>query len=424
MITIARVCSRFFVPGFLALIFLFISVSSDARPARADAAPALEETNVIGSILSPYKFIQTRVQMVDELVRLKVEPVPAQELLLSRLIVEADFHMRNTGVIAETMRAVFPITDLRCPWVAGPGDWTIREHEVDEDSFTVSLDGQSAPTQEITTTTVVSSVAPGLLLDCTTKWKSFEVTFLPKQDLRIKVGYVLSPGSELAYSWDSFTYILKTGKAWYGSIGRVDISMQLPYSIERDNVLQASPGYQIHENNLTWRWVNLEPESNFNVVVLSPQTHRDLEAVRARLEAHPEDPGAWASLGQIDEQLSRRHDYPAICASAVTREDYVFSTIKNWAYARQAEQAYREAIRLSPDSAEYQTNLAVLLASMSLSGNGGQIWAGFPSVQKTLQSFNRALALGNTGVASYASQSFRNCILGPDDAYPKCACGY
>jgi len=425
---------RFIISLVIEIILMFVGFDRPLQPTRVDAAsmnapvfdtaPALEETNTIGSVLSPYKFIHTRVRMQDEQVHLNLEPLVGSDPLQSRLFITADFHMYNTSSVTETMQAVFPITDLRCPWIAGPGSWTIREHEVDEESFSVSLVGRTAPTQEITTTTVITSGIPGLWLDCTTKWRSFEVTFPPRQDLSISVAYSMSPGTELAYPWDSFTYILKTGKGWYGSIGQVDISMQLPYPVEQDLILHAPAGYRIKEDTLHWRWYDLEPDQDFKVVALSPQAYQSLAAARERLSSNPQDPQSWAGIAEIYEQLSRRYDYFSGCTSSMSREYYTFPEIQNWYYAHSAVEAYRRALRLNPDSADYRSDLAILLASMSLSANHAQIWAGYPSVQLALRAFDQALALAPGEDASHAQESFRYCMLTPEDLFPKCACEF
>ena len=82
-----------------------------ASPALADAGPALEETNTVGSTLNPYHFKKTRVRMVAESVNLVVEAVRKGELLHSRVKVDVDFHMRNTSLTEERMQAVFPLSE-------------------------------------------------------------------------------------------------------------------------------------------------------------------------------------------------------------------------------------------------------------------------------------------------------------------------
>ena len=115
---------------------------------------------------------------------------------------------------------------------------------MDEESFRVWVDEVPAETQPVTTTTTILSEAAGINLECTTQWRSFAVVFPPGRDVRIRVSYTMSPGDELAYPWDSFTYVLKTGEPWYGTIGRVDFSLELPYEIGTDDLLKLPAGYR------------------------------------------------------------------------------------------------------------------------------------------------------------------------------------
>ena len=111
------------VLGISLLVILFGLPGARGKPqaALADTAPALEESTVIGSIVSPYKFKPTRVRMVDEQVRLKIFPVTRSQVTYQQVEVGADFNLFNTSTMTESMQAVFPMTDLKCPWVAGPG---------------------------------------------------------------------------------------------------------------------------------------------------------------------------------------------------------------------------------------------------------------------------------------------------------------
>jgi hypothetical protein len=422
MLKIKKVPLRLLLTGVLFIFTLSLTNLQPAVPAQADAAPALEETNEIGSVLSPYKFKKTWVRMVDEQVRLKLETIPGGEILQSQVSVNADFHMYNTSMLTETMQAVFPLTDLKCPWLAGPGSWTIREHVMAEDSFVVSVDGQAASTQEITTTTVISSGVPGLMLDCKTKWSGFEITFPPRKDVRIRVGYMMSPGVELAYPWDSFTYILKTGEAWYGPIGKVDISMQLPYPVQRGDFLHLPEGHRISGDTVRWHWENLEPAQNFKVVALSPQAREELDAVTKRIRASSADARAWVDLAKVYERLAWRYDYLATCGSTI--EWYAFPEVQNWRFAHQAVDAYQRAIRLRPEAPEIRLDLALLLSSMSLSANNGRIQPDFPSVKLALQEFARAGGSDSDSNAGYLKKSFQECLSDPRESSPPCACGY
>jgi hypothetical protein len=414
----------------LVVVFGLPGVREAPQEARADAGPALEESTVIGSIVSPYKFKPTRVRMVDEQVRLKITPLIRDQVAYQQVEVGADFNLFNTSTITESMQAVFPMTDLKCPWIAGPGAWTFRELALDETTFKVSIDGKEATTTPITTTTVIHQDFGGgfgMDLECHTQWKQFEITFPPHKNVKIKVSYRMQPTFELGegisgYPWDSFTYILKTGAPWYGSIGQVDISMEMPGPVQRIQILKMPAGYRIQQNTLRWRWRNIEPDQNFQVVVMSSQTQKELAQALMRVSSKPEDAQAWGSLARLYESLAWRYDYQASCGSTI--EYPLFPQIYNWEYARLALQAYQRQLQLRPQDGEAHADYANLLAEMSLSGNRGVLMVGYPSVKRVLGEFERALALEPTERTHQLSASFQQCIQKSMSEHPNCQCGY
>ncbi len=429
---------------FFGIIFAVLFLLTGVQPAaRADTGPALEETTAIGSVVSPYKFKRTWVQMVDEQVRLKVQPVTAGQILYQQVEVQASFHLFNTSNAAESMQAVFPLTRLKCPWLAGPGAWSFHENAIDENSFQVSIDGQPVPIQPLTTTTLITQRPAGISseieLKCQTTWKQFSVTFSPRRDVRIQVGYTMRPPSPFelgdgmtGYPWDSFTYILKTGAPWSGPIGQVDLSMELPEPAKREQFLKLPAGYHINKNTIRWRWQNLEPVQDFEVVMMSFQTQKELAEVQQALNSNPKDAPtskdaaatseALARLAGLYESLAWRYDYPAGCSSSI---DYAsFWQIHNWEYAGLALNAYQRLLKLRPQDGEAQTKYANLLAEMSLSGNNGVLLAAYPSVGRVLREFDRALALGATDQAQRLLDSFRHCIVKSRAEPPVCQCGF
>ncbi len=400
------------------------------QAARANTGPALEESTVIGSIVSPYKFKPTRVRMVDEQVRLKIFPVTRSQVTYQQVEVGADFNLFNTSTMTESMQAVFPMTDLKCPWVAGPGAWTYRELTVDETTFKVSIDGKVAATTPITTTTLIHQEFGsgfGMDLECRTQWKQFDITFPPHKNVKIQVRYRMQPTFELGegivgYPWDSFTYILKTGAPWYGTIGQVDIWMELPEPVKREQFLKMPPGYHIQENTLRWRWRNLEPDQNFQVVVMSSQTQKELAQALMQVSSKPEDVQAWGSLAKLYKSLAWRYDYQASCGSTI--EYPIFPQIYNWEYARLALQAYERQLELRPQDGQAHTDYANLLAEMSLSGNRGVLMVGYPSVKRVLGEFERALALEPAERTQQLSAGFQQCIRKSMSEPPSCYCGF
>lgn len=425
-----KILVRYLVISLLVILVGLPVALEKPQAARANTGPALEESTVIGSMVSPYKFKPTRVRMVDEQVRLKIIPVARSQATYQQVEVGADFDLYNTSTLTESMQAVFPMTDLKCPWIAGPGAWSYRELTVDETTFKVSIDGKEAATTPITTTTVIHEDfggGPGMDLECRTQWMQFGVTFPPHKHVKIQVRYRLEPTYELGegivgYPWDSFTYILKTGAPWYGTIGQVDIWMELPEPVQKEQFLKMPAGYHIQENTLHWRRRNLEPDQNFQVVVMSSQTQKELAQALMQVSRNPEDAQAWGSLAKVYESLAWRYDYQASCGSSI--EYPYFPQIHNWEYARLALQAYERQIELRPQDGEAQTGYAILLAEMSLSGNRGVLMAWYPSVKRVLWEFERALALDPAEWTQQLSASFQQCIRKSMSEPPSCQCDF
>lgn len=224
------------------------------------------------------------------------------------------------------------------------------------------------------------------------------------------------------YPWDSFTYILKTGAPWFGSIGQVDIAMELPGPVKKESFLKIPPGYRIQGNSIRWRWRNLEPDTNFQVVMMSLQTQKDLAETLNKVSAQPEDADGWADLARLYESLAWRHDYPSGCGSTI--EYATFGQIQNWEYARLAQSAYQQLLELRPNDPEAQTNYANLLAGMSLSANNGVLMEQYPSVKRVIREFERARVLSKDERPQKLLASFQHCIVKTKAEPPVCQCGF
>lgn len=405
---------------FMAFVLLLFVLAQPVSQAQANAGPELEGANEIGSSISPYKFKKTNVQMVDEQIRLKQEIVVEGGNTLSQLNVQIDFHMRNTGGSAESMEAVFPLTDLRCNVQAGPAMGTIRELEVDDETFAVSIDGQPQTFSSLTTSTLIPSkqidyysgrvkrvpspealtetivtddtepwiydVNGNWIYNCKTWWEKFSITFPPHKDVRIRVSYVMRPYQGFTlYPWDTFTYIIITGRPWYGPIGQMDVSLQLPYPVTREMWTQLPYGYKISGDTISWQWKNVEPTQNLHFAVLSPDGWKTLQARRQQVLVHPEDAAAWEELANYYYRLARGPEYAAFYCSVPTMDGECFSRVVDWQYAHLAEDAYRQAIRLRPEEKKWHRAFGKLLTSMSLSANGGLIRLDYPSTQSALR---------------------------------------
>ena len=68
-------------------------------------------------------------------------------------------------------------------------------------------------------------------------WASFGVSFIPGDDVQIKVSYDLDGTSYPQETYTSFYYILSTGAGWNGTIGSGEIVLRLPYDANPQNVI-------------------------------------------------------------------------------------------------------------------------------------------------------------------------------------------
>jgi tetratricopeptide (TPR) repeat protein len=167
---------------------------------------------------------------------------------------------------------------------------------------------------------------------------------------------------------------------------------------------------------ISWRWKDLEPQENIRVVAMSPYSWQELHNNYQKTIENPQDAEAWFNLARILDSLSGRYDYNESCS--LPTGGYPFKTIKQWSYAQQAVLAYRNAIDLEPDWADPQENLALLLASISLSGNNGKIQLFYPSTRQAVQEFERALVIKPDSYTQQALIDFQRC------ASEGCQCGY
>lgn len=418
--------------GILLLLGLSWGMPTQPPTVRANAGPELQGPTMVGSVISPYQYKSTKVQMVDEQVTLRLEAVPStsqenKPILLSQVVVTAAFHMRNTAAVTESMAAVFPLTELLCPVYAGVGAMgPIYEHELDAKSFKVAVNQQPVTTTPLNTTTLISSTfAGGPDLECKTEWRKFNVTFPPGKDVQILVNYLMKPTyfAPYAYPWDSFTYILKTGAPWHGSIKQIDLTLQLPYTPTASEILRLPTGAKQQGSTFAWQWRNAEPKANINIVVLSPQTHQEYAAAAQNIKTKPQDADAWGAWAALNARLAGRHDVGASCmVNDISAGPYMFVYVHNWDYARTAVQAYKQALTLRPKDAKLQTNYAWLLAAMSLSGNKGRIRPEFTSVRRASIELRRALVL-DTDNQHHSQDFWRIFQICMDDDVQTAPCG-
>lgn len=336
-----------------------------AQPAQADIAPPWE--GPAGGAVRPYEYQNTNVQMMYERVELEMQ---IRDDNWTQIVVVAKFQMRNQGTTAESMQVIFPFTDATICFARGD-----YYYQIDEQTFTVKIDGANATVKPITTPNPLSEE---LKTDCPPiTWGAFSAAFPAGQDVIIEVAYTMMP---LGFgAWQSFYYLLETGAGWYGPINHAEVVLTLPYPVSKENISAWPAQYKLRGNEIYRFWDNLEPtaRNNLRVSLANPVIWQDILYYRAVVQRHPDDIASWEKLASAYQDLATFH----------------YWEIEDWAYARLCIETYQQAIAHHRDSADLRVGLARMIFLMSLNGNGDRIRLEYPSVQLAVHQLNVALKL-------------------------------
>ncbi len=207
--------NRFLLLG--AVLTLCGSVAS-----RADIAPDPMRAPSIQAMSA------TTVRMAEEDVTLL--------LGVDRVTVRVDFRMVNDGEEAR-LEVGFP-----------EGEGVLQDVKV-------GVDGKESPTQ-------VKRV-PGDYRG----WILFPVTFPAQGTTAVSVSYWVpgtSAGGLLGDQW--VEYILRTGAAWAGPIGRATVTLRLGPGVSRDHLRGISPSGALEKDGaFVWEWREFEPAADIRV---------------------------------------------------------------------------------------------------------------------------------------------------------------
>lgn len=366
--------------------------------AQADGAPPQDPT--VGGV-GPYQPQKTNVQMMSETVLIEVPPSPSNVEVPKQIRVNASFTMQNQGQIKEQMDVIFPFTRL-----GGGGTIEPALYQIDISSFVARVDGKSVPITQISTPPEVTAVDLEQGFPPDVQWAAFPVAFPVKKDVLLEVEYEML--NEYGLYGEGFTgiaYILETGAGWYGNILSADIILRLPYPVTEEVIKSANPGYVFSGNEMRWNLKNIEPtrQDNLEVRVINADLWKSILDLRSQTKQNPDDADAWAKLG---------NNYVGI--GIFTREGHIFEV--NPHFTELAIEARRQAVKLSPDSADAHYKLAEILwlSNPSIKNElrmGGESTApepnlDDPAIQQILHEFQLALSFGSTNNLPYFEQVF------------------
>ena len=371
-------------------ILISTNLLSSQGNVKADMAPPMDAP--IGN-LGPYQYQKTNVKMLEERVQIELTDSEFGEDS-SKVVVNANFVLRNLGGDDENMEAIFPFTDIN-------NCYNDYFYEVYKPAFKVSIDGQPIQTTEISTPSQVGETCNPV------NWGKFEINFPSKTNVSVDINYTMYE-SDRGQRWNSpkksIYYLLETGAGWFGKIGKAEIILIFPYEITKENVT-LPPGYIIRGNQAHWHWENLEPTKYDNLIIkfIEPPTWEKLNDLRTHVRANPLDAYQWLNLSDLYKDISY-----------YTQPKF---GIESWGFAHQAVHAYQQALEIHPDAVSIRVEYAWFLFQMSDTANRRQLQLNYPSIQRILQELDIILAISPDYKQALGLLDYINCRTSEMDIY-------
>ena len=268
---------------FLASVLLALGMflSGDVFPGLADVAP---QPNPPGINIMPDG--QTKVRMIEEHVTMDLDPGDLHDPESPQYPydytahVTADFLMEEMGTTAETMKTRFPFTT----YDSFGGDLIY--------DFQVWVEGRPQQFE-------VGNYPDDQHPDMTYPWADFPVTYLPEQEIRIRVTYTIRSTRDSREN--GLSYVFETGAGWYGTIGKAELIVNLPFEYSMESIRSMPPGGQAFGKSIRWTWLDFEPtkEDNFYISLVNPSYWKYVVDDRQLVADNPMTATLISGWGQI-----------------------------------------------------------------------------------------------------------------------------
>jgi hypothetical protein len=265
-------------------------VGSLAAVSRADVGPNPE----YGRNIAPRE--QTKVTMTAETVFIRLTPEKA--------LVRAVFHLENTGE-ATALEVGFPDAVAPGSGSREKGPQSVAWLYVHD--FVAKVDGQTVehrPRFLQRKDSPFEKPPPGKENQWLfAGWLIWDMNFERGQKHRVQVDYWVPYQARHEVSLlgaQSFTYILRTGAPWQGSIGKATITVSCENDLTRERLSEIRPaGCTEIKNGIRWVFKDLEPTEDVSLCVqkyADPNEAATAYLRRADEEARRGLPGVGAHL--------------------------------------------------------------------------------------------------------------------------------
>lgn len=313
-------------------------LAGSSTPARADVAP-MEPP--YGANPQPGSET-TKVRMMAETVLIDVHDD-------TMAYVTASFTMRNLGEVEEQMEVGFPL-DQGIAW----GNLCDSFYPFDPiTDLKAWVDGYQTNTTKIYEAIRYGVTGPyTVTVPC---WEEFQVIFPPEKDVNIQITYTGEPYYHDKAGSYIYSYVLSTGAGWKGTIGSADITVRMPYEINKYNYNGCSPKpCTLTDREVKWHFEDFEPENRAWDIMASfdpPYIWERITVERINTAKNPNDGEAWGRLGKAyKEALGGFRGYAVYDEAG--REMFQWSM-----------DAYQKALTILPDDPDWHFGYAELICT-------------------------------------------------------------
>ncbi|MDD3648302.1 MAG: hypothetical protein PHS44_07455 [Candidatus Dojkabacteria bacterium] len=144
----------------------------------------------------------------------------------------------------------------------------------------------------------------------------FDVTFKASEETIIELEYDASFINEPKSSYGTYNYVMETGSHWKGKIGSGEVIFQFPSDISKAVFLTYNKFFEMKDNQLVWKFENLEPTNDHNITVTY----------------NPELLEVWKNRNLPLKEISSNGDTDMFTDSIPETTDYEDIKLLNWGY--------------------------------------------------------------------------------------------
>jgi hypothetical protein len=153
-----------------------------------------------------------------------------------------------------------------------------------------------------------------------------EIRFEPRQTRRVRVTYIAAADASSGWPYPArWSYILRTGALWKGTIGEAQVVVHFPGSMppggfgpfRSEAMLLCPPGYEVNGRTVTWMFKDFEPDEDIHI-----EWSRDLALAASdpvRLAPRDEAPGLQLEMAK---SLIEHDNWRAVVALKELREAF------------------------------------------------------------------------------------------------------